>query len=173
MKEQFINSKIIGIIYKNLVSKLNLQLNSEEKIKYNENNFNRMSEDNFNRMSEDNFNRMKENNFNNLKEDEDSLIKSRNTDLDYLYYEENNKNTKSKNKKNKSKKNKVRKLEIKEENNINKEIRFYIYLFILFYSLNSYYVINLINSYKIQYYLSLAIRSSLFLIFYYLIKRFS
>jgi len=33
MKEQFINSKIIGIIYKNLVSKLNLQLDSDAKTK--------------------------------------------------------------------------------------------------------------------------------------------
>ena len=33
MKDQFINSKIIGIIYKNLVTKLNLQLSSEEKTK--------------------------------------------------------------------------------------------------------------------------------------------
>jgi len=33
MKEQFINSKVIGIIYKNLVSKLNLELNSDQKTK--------------------------------------------------------------------------------------------------------------------------------------------
>ena len=33
MKEQFINSKIIGIIYKNLVSKLSLELNSDQKTK--------------------------------------------------------------------------------------------------------------------------------------------
>jgi hypothetical protein len=33
MKDQFINSKIIGIIYKNLVSKLNLDLNNQEKTK--------------------------------------------------------------------------------------------------------------------------------------------
>ena len=33
MKEQFINSKIIGIIYKNLISKLSLELNSDQKTK--------------------------------------------------------------------------------------------------------------------------------------------
>lgn len=33
MKDQFINNKIIGIIYKNLISKLNLQLNTEDKTK--------------------------------------------------------------------------------------------------------------------------------------------
>lgn len=33
MKEQFINSKIIGIIYKNLVSKLSLELSSDQKTK--------------------------------------------------------------------------------------------------------------------------------------------
>jgi hypothetical protein len=128
--------------------KLNKSISdSEEKIKYNENNFSRM--------------------------EEDTKIKSgsKNTDFDYLYYEENN--NKNNNNKSKKKKNKVKKIEKKEENETNKEIRFYIYLFILFYFLNSYFVINFINSYKIQYYLSLAIRSSLFLIFYYIIKRFS
>jgi hypothetical protein len=33
MREQFINNKIIGIIYKNLVTKLNLDLGVEEKTK--------------------------------------------------------------------------------------------------------------------------------------------
>ena len=33
MREQFINSKTIGVVYKNLVSKLNLELNKEEKTK--------------------------------------------------------------------------------------------------------------------------------------------
>jgi hypothetical protein len=126
--------------------KLNKSISdNEEKIKYNEINFSRM--------------------------EEDTKIKtgSRNADFDYLYYEENN----SKKSKKPKKKNKVKKVEKKEETDTNKEIRFYIYLFILFYFLNSYFVINLINSYRIQYYLSLAIRSSLFLIFYYIIKRFS
>jgi len=33
MKEQFINSKITGIIYKNLISKLSLDLSTDEKTK--------------------------------------------------------------------------------------------------------------------------------------------
>jgi len=106
----------------------------DNKIKYNDNNFNRIMEDTKN---------------------------TKNTNLDYLYYEETDNKVI---KKNKNKDN----LEKKK----NKTIRLYILLFISFYFLNSYVVINAINSYKIQYHLSLIIRSFLFLILYYLIKRF-
>jgi hypothetical protein len=76
-----------------------------------------------------------------------------NSNLDYLYYEENNKVLK----KNKIKKNKI---------------IIYILLFILFCFLNSYFFINIINSYNIQYNLSLIIRALIFLILYYLIKKY-
>ena len=121
----------------------------DEKIKYNEFSFDRMTEDS------------------NIKSDSiigsSSSINNRNSDLDYLYYEENNKVSK--------KKNKIKKQNNNEEKNKNKEIRLYILLFVLFCFLNSYFMINLINSYKIQYKLSLAIRASIFLILYYIIKR--
>lgn len=81
----------------------------------------------------------------------------KNTDLDYLYYEENNKVKKKKKKKN---------------NDHNKKLRLYILLFIIFCFLNSYFVINLINSYGIQYSLSLFIRAILFIILYYIIIKF-
>ena len=83
-----------------------------------------------------------------------------NKNLDYLYYEE----PKKVQKKNKKKKNK--------EKEKNKEIRLYIFLFVLFCFLNSYFIINIINSYKIQYTLSLIIRALIFLVLYYLIKTF-
>jgi len=131
--------------------------NNEEKLKYNEYNFDRMIEDN------------------NIKSSSSigssSSINNKNTDLDYLYYEENNKVSKKKNKVKKQKKEKKTE-DNNEEKNKNKEIRLYILLFVLFCFLNSYFMINMINSYKIQYKLSLAIRASLFLILYYIIKRF-
>lgn len=85
----------------------------------------------------------------------------KNTDLDYLFYEENKKVPKKKKKK------------IIVEKKQNNTIKLYIMLFVLFCFLNSYFIINLINSYKIQYKLSLAIRASVFLILYYLINKIS
>jgi hypothetical protein len=119
--------------------------NNNEKIKYNENDFN-----NFN-----NFSQIAEN-----SKIDSSIINNKNSDLDYLYYEENKKNKLKKKKNNDIEKTK------------NKEIRLYILLFILFCFLNSYFIINIINLYKIQYNVSLVIRASIFLILYYLIKRF-
>lgn len=130
--------------------KLNKSISDDMLEDNNDNNFSRMSEyNNFSRMSED--------------------VNNKNSDLDYLYYEENNKI--SKNKLKKQKKDKKNNYDDIEKNK-NKEIRLYISLFVLFCFLNSYFFINMINSYKIQYKLSLVIRASLFLIFYYLIKRF-
>ncbi len=152
-----------------------LKLNNDEKLKYNEDNLNRMSEDNNYRKDEDKFNnyikeqdkfnryKLEDNNyekedikFNNYKENSIS-------DLDYLNYEENNKKTK--------KRKKTKKNNDQEQDN-NSKIRLYILLFIIFCFLNSYLVINLINSYRIQYKLSLVIRASMFLILYYLVNRF-
>ena len=115
---------------------------SDEKLKYNENNFGRMSEDS-------------------------NIKMGKSVDLDFLRYEEDNLVSVKKKKSKKSK---------KENNDVeinkNKELRLYFFLFILFCFLNSYLIINIINSYKIQYKLSLDIRASIFLILYYLIKKF-
>jgi len=62
MREQFINSKIIGIIYKNLVSKLNLQLNSDEKTKLTKKMINVMNQI----YSNIDINRVNSNNFKNI-----------------------------------------------------------------------------------------------------------
>ena len=78
------------------------------------------------------------------------------TDLEYLQYEETNKVKKKKKKKN---------------NDHNKELRLYILVFIIFCFLNSYFVINLINSYGIQYSLSLFIRAVSFIFLYYIITK--
>jgi hypothetical protein len=50
-------------------------------------------------------------------------------------------------------------------------INIYIFMIILFYLLNSYYIINLINSNKISYNTSLLIRGTIFLLFYWLYKK--
>jgi len=86
------------------------------------------------------------------------------TDLSYLFYKENKKNKKNK-KDNKNKENNENKKKCK-----NNKIILYMSLFILFCILNSYYIINLINSYKIQYNVSLFIRALIFIFIYYLIN---
>jgi hypothetical protein len=120
--------------------KLNKSISdSDDKLKYIDNNFNRITEDS-------------------------NIKTNRNSDLDYLYYEEPNFLPK--------KKNKIKKQKIEKNNENNSGIKLYIILFVLFCILNSYFVIDRINSYKIQYKLSLAIRASLFLFLYYLIKKY-
>ena len=56
---------------------------------------------------------------------------------------------------------------------INKKDSIYMYIgmFILFYLLNSYYIINLINSNKISYNTSLIIRGLIFILVYWLYKK--
>lgn len=134
-------------------------MESDNKLKYNENNLNRIIGNN----SEYNENNLEYNNYlkynNNLEHDNNSEYDNNKSDLDYLYYEEN-----------KPKKKKIKNNKLGKNNNKNKEIRLYILLFISFCFLNSYFVINIINSYRIQYKLSLCIRASLFLILYYIIK---
>lgn len=85
---------------------------------------------------------------------EDIEIKKGNTNLDYLYYEEDYiKPTK--------------KVIIKKE----KSYKTYFIIFIAFMFLNSSYVINFINSYKVKYITSLFIRSAIFMIIYHLLKK--
>ena len=66
---------------------------------------------------------------------------------------------------------KIIKYLIKKKRKKNINIKLYFMIFVLFYFLNSYFMINLINSYNIQYKLSLAIRASIFVIFYYFINK--
>jgi hypothetical protein len=89
------------------------------------------------------------------------------SNLDYLIYDENI-NTDKINKINKKKKKKKIIKVIKKSN-----IKVYIFIFILFCLLNSYYVINLLNLRKIEYNISLIIRAIVFLISYYMIEKFS
>ena len=99
---------------------------------------------------------------NKLKYHEHNLDRIENTDLDYLFYDENKQVPKKKKKK-----------KIIVDKKQNNPIKLYFMLFVVFCCLNSYFMINLINSYKIQYKLSLAIRASFFLILYYLIDKIS
>ena len=82
--------------------------------------------------------------------------------LSYLLYEEPKKTS--------SKKSKSRKTLSNTNNKVN--IKLYICMIILFYILNSYYVIRLIDSYSIHYKLSLFIRSCIFITIYYLMTKY-
>jgi hypothetical protein len=59
----------------------------------------------------------------------------------------------------------------KEKKENNKQIKLYFLLFVLFYFLNSYFIISLINSYKIQYTTSIIIRGIALIIIYHLSKQ--
>lgn len=84
--------------------------------------------------------------------------------LSYLLYEEPKKTSTSK-------KSKVRKTLSSDTNN-KVNIKLYICMIVLFYILNTYYVIKLFESYRIQYKLSLFIRSCIFITVYYLMVKY-
>lgn len=98
---------------------------------------------------------------NNIKNNIKSNNKSYKSNLDFLLYEEDKPTTEII-KNDKPKKN------IKE----NSSYKIYILMFILFCFLNSYWVINFLNSNKISYKTSIIIRGLLFISCYYFISKF-
>jgi hypothetical protein len=91
--------------------------------------------------------------------------KNKNSGLDFLLYDEMDEDY--------IKTKKIDKIKSKLKKNVKKEKNIYflyISLFISFYILNSYYIINLFNSYKLSYNFSLIIRGIIFLGIYYYIN---
>ena len=95
----------------------------------------------------------KKNSGRNTKFMEDIEIKKGNKNLDYLYYEEDYVKP-------------TKKIVTKQ-----KSYKSYFIIFIAFMFLNSSYVINFINSYRVKYITSLIIRSFIFMILYHLLKK--
>lgn len=87
---------------------------------------------------------------------------SKSNDLDFLLYDEIEDAPAKK----------ILKIKNKLKKNKTSSINYYLYisLFILFILLNSYYIINLFNSYKLSYYYSLIIRAIIFVASYHYIK---
>ena len=86
----------------------------------------------------------------------------RSTDLDFLLYDEMD-DVQVK---------KISKIKNKLKKNKKSVTSYYLYfmLFILFVILNSYYIINLFNSYRLSYYFSLILRGIIFLVLYHYVK---
>ena len=117
------------------ISDIKNNLKDQEKLRYNPND---------NLEDKIKYNIKNSNNINNI-----------NTDLDFLLYEEKYDIKKTP---------KISKIKNKVKVEKTFTNKFYILIFILFFILNSYYVINFINSKKIQYNTSLIIRSILFIL---------
>jgi hypothetical protein len=90
------------------------------------------------------------------------IYKKKYNDLDFLYDDDEKPKSKSKDK---------IKVKTKVEKKDSISYLLYFILFVLFILLNSYYVINFFNKHKISYNTSLIIRSILFLICYYYVKK--
>jgi hypothetical protein len=97
-------------------------------------------------------------------------------DLDFINYKDNNdyyNENKDYYKENNEEKIQIKKnKKIKEKNTKEILIRKYILIFILFYILNSYYFINLLNTNNLNYNYSLILRGFLLIILYHFLKSF-
>lgn len=91
----------------------------------------------------------------------ESNNKNYNSSLDILLYEED-----------KPKKQIIKNIKPKKNIKENNYYKTYILIFILFCFLNSYWIINILNSNKISYKTSIIIRGLLFILCYYFISKF-
>jgi hypothetical protein len=99
-------------------------------------------------------------------------------DLDFINYRDNDYYTENKDYYKENKDDTEEKIQIKKNKKIKEKntkeilIRKYILIFILFYILNSYYFINLLNTNNLNYNYSLILRGFLLIILYHFLKSF-
>jgi len=98
-----------------------------------------------------------------FKSDNENAIENKkyNSNLDFLLYEED-----------KPPKKIIKNIKPKKKIKENNYYKIYISIFILFCFLNSYWIINILNSNKISYKTSIIIRGLLFILCYYFISKF-